>query len=181
MKKLYKRIGIIVFFVLVLAVIGRIEVRNFNNRGIDSPLIAELNEIDYENPQSLVRINPDIIKNNYSISNFYLMTYESEMQIRFRIAYPVPFMHGDIFGDTAFYLQDSEGNDLTYCIHTYSETFAGLNGINVTMIFDKDTYMSLLGEPLNLTIASSEEMNDIDAEKSYSYGQIEFIIRSMYT
>ena len=176
-KKVHKRIGIILALVILFLIIGSVNVYNFNNDGLDSALITGENGNYYEIPISIEKLKPNIVKRkNYFLSNFFIMTYSSQLQIRFRIVYPIPFMHNDIFTDTGFYLQDSEGNDLTHSINTYSETFMGCNGLNITLIFTEDTYMPKSGERLSLTVASSQETNVIDAEKSYSYSKMEIVI-----
>ena len=174
MKKAYPWLafGLVIAFLLIFT---GVNLHKFHHDGIDDLIITE--EADYENPISKEKVTPIVIeKEHYFISDSFVMTDPSQMQIRFRVMYSLPFMHAEIFHDTAFYIEDDKGNDLTSAASVYSEKFMGLNGLNITLIFKEDVHMPASGEHLFVTLASAEGVKTLDADKSYAYGKFEIVI-----
>ena len=174
MKKAYPWLafGLVIAFLLIFT---GVNLHKFHNDSIDDLLITE--EADYENPISKEKVTPTVIEKEHCfVSDSFVMTDPSQMQIRFRVMYSLPFMHTDIFHDTAFYIEDDKGNDLTSAANVCSEKFMGLNGLNITLIFKEGDHTPASGDRLSVTIASAEGVTTLDADKSYAYGKFEIVI-----
>lgn len=155
-KKVYKRIGLILLAVILFIAGIMYCVNTFKNKGVDSRIVTTQEEY-YAELMNRNKIKPDVTKQkNYVISNVFVMQYKTQTQIRFRLAYPIPFMNENIYRGTGFTIKDSTGNELTSMASTYSETCMGLNGINFTLILNETVYIPKSGERLFFVIWSSK-------------------------
>lgn len=89
------------------------------------------------------------------LSDMYAFETETQTQLRFRCLYSVPFAGEDIFEQTALFLTNENGDDLSQCISAYSDRFTGFNGVNIQLNF-WGASRPRSGEKLVLTMIASE-------------------------
>lgn len=104
------------------------------------------------------------------LSDMYAFETETQMQLRFRCLYSVPFAGEDIFAQTALYLTNEAGDDLSQCISAYADRFTGFHGVNIQLNFSGET-RPRSGEKLVLTVTSREA-----GEEPYAKCKMEIII-----
>lgn len=154
---------------------------SFNQKGLDTWLAGQTEENHYPNWEKeiwLLKADRNILnKSHLLISKAYLMKGASDSyQLRFRIAYCIPSLHGSLFEDTDWVkLADSNGNDYASCLTVYSSGIAGLNCINATLTMDADTFSALSGDKLTVSVVCTED-DSLHNKSSYANCEAEILI-----
>ncbi|MBO5798220.1 MAG: hypothetical protein J6R77_07770 [Clostridia bacterium] len=142
--------------VLILALSAVLWLYRFNTYAIQKPLNAAGIMQFKEGAYRQYKISFDCTeRTGLLLSDMYAFETETQMQLRFRCLYSVPFAGEDIFAQTALYLTNEAGDDLSPCISAYSDRFTGFNGVNIQLNFFGET-RPRSGEKLVLTITSRE-------------------------
>ncbi len=155
---------------------------SFNRKGLDTWLVGQTDGDhypDWEEDIEVLEVDRSILnKAHLFFSRVYLMKASDSYQLRFRIAYSIPFLHGNLFGDTKWVkVEDSYGNDYSGCLTVYPSEIAGLNCINVTVIMNADTFSVLSGGKLTVSAVCTESgLND---ENSYADCEADILIPEM--
>lgn len=143
----------------------------FSRKGLDAWLAGQTDGDhypDWEKDTEVLEVERDILKKAHLFfSKVYFIQSSGSCQLRFRIAYSVPFLHGDLLGDTRWVkLADSDGKDYSGCLTVYPSKIAGLNCLNVALVMDADTASALSGGKLNVSLVCTE--GGLEDEKSYA-------------
>ncbi len=155
----------------------------FNQKGLETWLVGQTegdHYPDWEKTVALYKLDYSILnKDNLFFSNVYLLKgAEGCYQLRFRFAYSIPFMHGDLLEDTDWVkLADSDGNDYSDCLTVYSSGIAGLNCINATLVMDADTFSALVGDKLTVSVVCTKTGQN--EKNSYAGGEVEITVPEM--
>ncbi len=174
-------------YVLLVVVVGIVVYMaytyvSFNRQGLDTWLAGQTDGDhypDWEEDIEVLEVDRSILnKAHLFFSRVYLMKGSDSYQLRFRIAYSIPFLHGNLLGDTKWVkLEDSYGNDYSDCLTVYPSEIAGLNCINVALVLDADTFSVLSGGKLTVSAVCTEDgLND---ENSYADCEVEIQIPEM--
>lgn len=167
-----------IIFLMVYAYIG------FYQQGLDTWLVGQTEADhypDWEENVEITKLDRHILnKDHLFISKVYLLKGSTgSYQLRFRIAYSIPFMHGSLFQDTDWVkLADDEGNDYTGCLTVYASRIAGLNCVNATLVMDADTFSLLAGGKLTVS-AICKDTDALPAENGYAGCEVEILIPEM--
>ena len=164
---------IIGFFLLAFIFVFRAYI-NFNQKGLKSGLVGMVSGDRYPNWESKEEVSPMdyhvLSRNGLYFSKVYLIKRATHFQVRFRIAYAVPFMHQDLLNDTKWIITDSAGNDYTNNIVVYTAQIAGLNCINVTLVLDEGAFSVLSGKEITFSaICSGSDYENSGIENSYAH------------
>lgn len=159
MKKVHKRILVcVVLVVVVFSIFTAINVNAFYNERVDDILVSDedLYQSTYpEGDSKQAAYTSDL--NNALMSNVYIHEYLTDsgrcMQIRFRITYALPFMHKDMWADTAPQVTDADGNVLHSELIVVSDTIAGFHGATYVLRFAGDD-IPQSGETICFSFAS---------------------------
>ncbi len=174
---------IVVLLVALFSAAGFYAVYSFQHSGLDRALVGLVNEDGYLSWEhwNASEKNTDlkyeiVSKSKLYISKIYLMERANHYQIRFRIGYGIPFMHGELLSDIDWVLEDVKGNSYTENMVVFAERIAGLNCVNVTLVLDKE-FMDLSGEVLNITAVCSKGADaGAEIKKSYAHCQARLFI-----
>ncbi len=146
----------------------------FSHEGLDIWLVGLTEDEHYPDwgkASKVQEVDCNILnKSHLFLSKVYLLEGADSYQLRFRIAYSIPFLRDSLFEDTDWLkLADADGNDYTGCLTVYSSRVAGLNCINATLVLDEDTFSALTGGKLSVSAACKDEAG-------FSYAGCEFEI-----
>ena len=152
---------------------------SFSRKGLDTWLAGQTGTDHYPDwgkDAEVLEVGRNIRnKSHLFFSKAYLLRNADNCQLRFRIAYNIPFMHGNLFTDTSWVkLEDSYGNDYSGCLTAYPSKAAGLNCIDVTLVMDADTFSALPGGKLTVSAVCAEVGSD--EEDSYASFDVELLI-----
>lgn len=150
----------------------------FYQKGLDTWLVGQTDEDHYpgwEKNIEIMKMDRNILnKDHLFFSKVFLLKGTDSYQLRFRIAYSIPFIHNSLFQDTDWVkLADSDGNDYSSCLTAYSSKIAGLNCINATLVMDKDTFSSLAGGKLIVFAVCTDDGPNAD---SYAGCEVEILV-----
>lgn len=111
--------------------------------------------------------------NGAIVSNVYMFRYfcgidKTRMQVRFRVAYYLPFMHEDMFWESTMKVTDADGKELNCIIGAAPDTTAGFHGMKVALKFEEADFPKA-GEKIYFSFTSAEEGSDA----AYASGRIE--------
>lgn len=153
---------------------------SFNRRGLDTGL-AGLTEGDrfpnWVENEEVSQLDCEVLsKDRLLLSKVYLIKRADHFQIRFRVAYGIPFLSRDIWSDMAWTIQDSAGNSYTNYIIVYGEQIAGLDCINVTLLMDEDAFSTLSDGKLTISAVCSD---DGSSDNIYAHCEAELAIPAM--
>lgn len=148
----------------------------FSRKGLDTWLVGQTGEDhypDWEENMEVTEIDRNILHSDHlSLSRVYLIKHVDSYQLRFRIAYSIPFLHNSLFEDTEWIkLTDSNGNDYFDCLTVYPSEGAGRNCIDVALVMDRDTFSAMSGGKLTVSAVCAE-----DAENVYANCEAEIMI-----
>ena len=138
-----------VVFVVLLCFTYRIYL--FNNCGINEPTI---NETYYESFTSKKIDVVDIEKQGFFISNAYYVETYDRVLLRFRCVYTVPFSNLGILNECNFDILNAKGNSLNQYISVYSEKQGWFNGINLSLDFEKNTFLEMVDDEIYVVISA---------------------------
>lgn len=166
----------IVIYILGHAYIG------FNWKGLDSWMQGQTAEDlypDWEKDVEVLEADRGILdKSHLFLSRVYLIRHMSNYQIRFRIAYSIPFMHDNLLWDTSWVkLTDSYGNDYSDCLTVYASEISGLNCVNAVLAMDQEAFSALSGGRLTVSVVCSD-----DGQKNgspYAHCEAEILVPEM--
>lgn len=173
-----KKLIYVIVTVFALSIVFAVDVFiQFNQDGLDHGIYGVVNGGKYAwEKEEVSKINYQIINcSNLYFSNVNLIKCSNFFQIRFRMAYIIPFKHKNFLGDTDWLLIDSEGTDYTNAISAYASSIRGLNCINVTVTLDEDVFFNLLGKDLTMTVVCSN-VNDLNKEEGYANCEVKMSI-----
>lgn len=167
--------GIVFFMVCVY--------RGFNQKGLATWMAGQTDGDhypDWEEDIEILEAERNILKEDHLFfSKVYIIKRSDSYQIRFRIAYSVPFMRSSLFEDMDWVkLEDSDGNDYTECLTVYSSKIAGLNCVNATLVMDEDIFSALSGDKLTVSAVCTEGGLNGN-ENSYASCQVEILVPEM--
>ncbi|MCM1189768.1 MAG: hypothetical protein NC541_10800 [bacterium] len=134
---------------------------SFSRGGLDTGLAGQTDGAHYpdwgENLETL-KADCDILdRDGLYLSKVYLIRRSDSVQLRFRMAYCIPFCHGDLLGDTEWVkLTDSSGNDYFGNLAVSASEIAGLNCIEASLIMDEETFSGLSGGKLTVSAVCTE-------------------------
>lgn len=166
--------AIVVFVLLILFSFVRIYV-SFSRDGLDTGIFGvlpgdELPANDGEIREEVSLLDYRVLESKHLFfSKVYLIERAGYYQIRFRVAYAVPFMHGNIMWDMKLRIEDSQGNNYLNHVETmiYPARIGGLNCVNITLVLDGQTYDALLGDKITFSAFFLED-EDSDREDAYA-------------
>ncbi len=155
---------------------------SFNRKGLDAWLVGQTDGEHYPDwgkDMEALEIDCNILdKDHILFSRVYLLQSSDSYQLRFRIAYNIPFLRGNLFGDTEWVkLADSYGNDYFGCLTVFPSEIAWLNCINVTLVMDRDTFSAVSGSSLKVSAACTEGGSG-DGD-SYAGCEVEILVPEM--
>lgn len=174
----HKGIWITAIIILVLlAAFGLYTYNSFRHKGIDRPLVGQVEEDRYPdwdnwNDSTMVsNLEYDIVsKSGLCISEIFFIQRANHYQVRLRIAAGMPFSHPNLMGETDWILEDLAGNRYTSDMVVYAEEIGGLNCVNITLVLDGEEFENLSGKELRFTAVCSEEGNNgTSMEDSYAH------------
>ncbi len=152
---------------------------SFSRKGLDTWLVGQTDGDHYPDwgkDFEVLEVDSSILKKvHLFISRVYLVKCSDNYQLRFRIAYSIPFLRGSLFEDTEWVeLTDSYGNDYSNCLAVYPSDIAGLNCINASLIMDTDTFSAMSGGKLTVSVVCTE--SGLNAENSYANCEVEILV-----
>ncbi len=153
----------------------------FNHEGLDTWLVGQTADErypDWGKASKVQEVDCHIRnKSHLFFSKVYLLEGGDSYQLRFRIAYSIPFLRGSLFEDTDWLkLADADGNDYTGCLTAYSSRIAGLNCINATLVLDEDTFSALSGGKLSVSAVCKDKAGRSAENNSYAGCEVEILI-----
>lgn len=148
---------------------------SFSRKGLDTWLVGQTEEDhypDWEGNMEVLEIDRNIRSiRHLSLSRVYLIEYADSYQLRFRIAYSIPFLHNSLFEDTKWEkMTDSDGNEYFSRMTVYPSEIAGLNCINVALVMDADTFSAMSDGKLTVSAVCAG-----DDENSYANCEVEIL------
>lgn len=171
-------------YVMLAVVIGMVvyvlyTYDSFSRKGLDTGLVGQTDEDHYpdwgKDIEVLEADSSILNKAHLFFSRVYLIKRSDSYQLRFRIAYSIPFLRGSLFEDTEWVeLTDSYGNDYSGCLKVYPSNIGGLNCINAALVMDADTFSAISGDRLTVSVVCTE--GDLNDENSYANCVVEILI-----
>lgn len=152
---------------------------SFSRKGLDTWLVGQMDGDHYpdwgKDIEVLEADSSILNKVHLFFSRVYLIKCSDSYQLRFRIAYSIPFLRSSLFEDTEWVeLTDSYGNDYSDCLTVYPSDIAGLNCINVALVMDADTFSEMSGDKLTVSVVCTE--GDLNDENSYANCEVEILV-----
>lgn len=152
---------------------------SFSRKGLDTWLVGQTGGDHYPNwgkDIEVLEADSSILnKVHLFISRVYLIKCSDSYQLRFRIAYSIPFLRGSLFEDTEWVeLTDSYGNDYSGCLTVYPSDIAGLHCINATLVMDTDKFSAMSGGKLTVSVVCTE--GGLNDENSYANCKMEILV-----
>lgn len=173
-----KKIGR-VFFAVVAVLIAYLlcAYLGFYRNGLDTQLVGQTVDNHYPNWEERVdvqEIDRKIMNSDRLLfSKVYLIEGSDRRQIRFRIAYCIPFQHSDLLRDISWVkLSDSHGNDYSDCLTVFPSQIAGLYCVAAALTMDENTFSALEDGTLTVSLTCAEN----EAESSYARCEAEIRI-----
>lgn len=172
-------------YILPVAIVGIVFLiiyvyRGFHQKDLATWMVGQTDEDhypDWEEDVEILEAERNILKEDHLFfSKVYFIKRSDSYQIRFRIAYSVPFLRSSLFEDLDWVkLEDSDGNDYTEYLTVYTSRIAGLNCVNATLVMDEEIYSALSGGKLNVSAVCTEGGLNGN-ENSYASCQVEILV-----
>lgn len=151
----------------------------FNRKGLDTWLVGQTEGERYPDWKGTVAVQEvgldSLNRKHLFFSKVFLLKGTDSYQLRFRIAYSIPFLRSSLLADTDWVkVADADGNDYTGCLTVYPSAIAGLNCLNVTLVMEEDTFSALSGGRLTVSAVCAEE--GLNAADSYAGFDAEILV-----